>query len=275
MLPALDYHRPATLEQACELLRDFGDEGVALAGGTDVVVDLRRGAMGARHLVSLRELGELRGIRVEDGVLRIGALTTPAELGAAAEIEAVRPELLDAVRGFAGPQIRNVATVGGNLCTAASCGDLAPMLIALGASVRVVGPGGEREMALEELFRDVRETVLALGEILVEVAVPVRKPGEGARYEAFGRRAASFITVAGVAAYVRLADRYCRVVLGAVAPTPVVVPLEDTDIEKAAAAARAAALPISDVRGSAEHRRDLVEVLTRRALRVAQERAQS
>ena len=139
-------------------------------------------------------------------------------------------------------------------------------------------------MALEELFRDVRATVLAPGEILVDVAVPVRKPGEGARYESFGRRAAVFITVAGVAVLVRVEEGICRparVVLGAVAPTPLLVSvadeaaLDDGAIAEIAAAARAAALPISDVRGSAEHRRDIVEVLTRRALLAARERAQA
>ena len=259
MLPALDYHRPAGLGEAVELLERFGDEALALAGGTDVVVDLRRGARGQRHLVSLRDIPELRGIRVEGDTLHIGAMTTAAELGASPEVAAQRPELLEAVRVFAGPQIRNMATVGGNLCTAASCADLAPMLIALSARVRTTG----RELPLEDLFRDVRATVLKPGEILIDVAVPVRRPGEGAAYEAFGQRAASFITVVGVAAFVRGDTN--RIVLGAVAPTPVL--LKNAGVEEA----RAAAAPISDVRGSAEHRRDLVEVLTRRAL----ERARS
>lgn len=288
MLPALDYHRPATLGEACSLLERFGADAVALAGGTDVVVDLRRGARRPRHLVSLRDVAELRGIRVADGLLRLGALTTAAEMAAAPELPAARPDLLDALRVFAGPQIRNVATLGGNLCTAASCGDLAPMLIALGARVRLAGPAGERTLPLEEFFRDARATVLAPGEILVEVTVPVRAAGDGARYEAFGRRAASFITVAGVAAAVHIENGNCRrarVVLGAVAPIPLLVPAaakalegrapDDASIGAAAAAARAAALPISDVRGSAEHRRDIVEVLTRRALLAARERAQS
>jgi len=285
MLPALDYHRPASLGEACELLARFGGDALPLAGGTDVVVDLRRGARSPLHLVSLRDLEELRGIRVEDGALRLGALTTPAELAASSELASARPELLDAVRVFAAPQVRNTATLGGNLCTAAACGDLPPLLIALGAQVRLAGPDGERTLPLEELFADVRQTVLAPGEILVDVSVPVRGPGEGARYEAFGRRAATFITVAGVAAALRLEGGTCRrarVVLSAVAPTPLLVPqtleggaVDDAAIDRAAVAARAAALPISDVRGSAEHRRDLVETLARRALLAARERARS
>lgn len=280
------YHRPSSLEEACSLLAELGPEALALAGGTDVVPDIRRGAKRPEHLVSLRDLDELHGIRIDDGQVRIGALVTAAEIGDADVLQSARPELPEVVDVFASPQIRNRATIGGNLCTAAACSDLVPLLMAVGARLVVVGPGGSREIAVEEFFEDVRLTVLSAGEIVVAVVVPARQAGEGAHYETFGMRAAAFITVAGVAAAVHLDGDTCsraRVVLSAVAPTPMLVPaagaalvgggLDDEAIERAAAAARQASLPISDIRGSAEHRRELVEVLTRRAVHAAAAKA--
>lgn len=287
MLPtALEYHRPATLLEACGLLERLGAEAIPLAGGTDVVVDMRRGATRARHVVSLADLSELRGIAADGGVLRIGALASPADLERSAAIGAGRPELLDAVEVFGGPQIRNRATVGGNLCTATPCGDLAPLLVAFGATVVLVGPSGRREIPLDRFFTGPRTTVRERAEILVEVRVPARIPGEGARYEAFGLRRANFITVAGVAAAVRMARNVCRsarVVLAAVAPIPFLLPdvakclegraLDDASIGAAADMASDLALPISDVRGSADHRRRLVRALAARAIRGAAARA--
>ena len=283
----LAYHRPDSLAAACKLLGELGPAGLPLAGGTDVVVDLRRGAIEASQLVSLDHLAEMRGIRVEGEELRIGALTTPAQLEASDVVHTHRPELLDIVEVFGTPQVRNRATVGGNLCTAASCADLVPLLMAVEARVVVAGWDERREIRLDELFDDHRKTVLEPGMLLVEVIVPVQRPGEGASYRTFGLRAANFISVAGVAAAIRLEDRACRearLVLGAVAPTPLRVPTAEKKLEgrmldvevlrEAASVASLAAAPISDVRGSAEHRRELVAVLAMRALTLAWERAQ-
>ncbi len=289
MLPVpLEYHRPASLADACGLLERLGDDAVALSGGTDVVVDLRRGALRARHVVALSGLAELRGIGIDAGALAIGALASPADLERSAAVREHRPELLDAVEVFGSPQIRNRATVGGNLCTATPCGDLAPLLVALGATVVLHGPAGRREVALQDFFTGVRTTVRGRAEILTAVRVPLRRPGEGARYEAFGLRAANFITVAGVAAAVRMEGETCRsarMVLAAVAPVPLLLPevsrrlqgnaLSDEAVEAAADLARDLALPIGDVRGSAAHRRELVRALAARALRAARTRARS
>jgi len=223
----LEYHRPGTLSAACRLLRGFGEAGLPLAGGTDVLVDLRRGTKTPRHLVSLAAIEELRGITVSEGRLRIGALVTPVALENSEVVASERPELMDAVGVFGTPQVRNRATVGGNLCTAASCGDMAPLLMALCATVVLAGPEGRREFSLEKFFSHHRKTGLRPGEILVEVVLPLRGPDQGAAYRAFGRRAANFITVAGVAAFVELQEGACakaRIALGAVFPTPLLVP---------------------------------------------------
>jgi len=281
-----EYHRPGSLDEACSLLQELGANGTPLAGGTDIVVDLRRGAVQAGHLVSLGALEEMRGIRVSEGELKIGALTTPARIETSEAVRDHRPELLDSVGAFGTPQVRHRATVGGSLCTAASCGDLAPLLMALDARVVIAGPGERRELPLREFFTEHRRTVLEPGTLVVEVVVPVRRPNEGAAYQTFGLRAANFITVAAVAAAIQLEDGTCRearLVLGAVAPTPLLVQaagerlvggrLDDAALRDAARAAGAAALPITDVRGSAEHRRELVEVLATRTLSLARERA--
>lgn len=283
---SFEYHRPVSLSEACALLSKLGPEALPLAGGTDVIVDLRRGLRHPRHLVSLADIRELRRIVVENGELRIGASITPARLEASDVVGSARPELLDAVGAFGTPQVRNRATIGGNLCSAASCGDLAPLLVALSGRAVVAGPEMRREVSLVEFFGDHRRTVLEPGEILVEVVVPTRGSREGAAYRAFGLRAANYITVAGVAAFVLLEKGVCsqaRIALGAVAPTPVLVPsaaarlvgrpLDEELIGETARAAREAAAPISDVRGSAEHRRELVEALCVQALRAAVERA--
>ena len=282
----IEYHRPSSLMEACSLLSELGPDAAPRAGGTDVLVDLHRGATCPVHLVSLSGIRELDHITVQKGMLRMGALVTPNRIGTSEEVRVGRPELLDAVGGFGTPQVRNRATLGGNLCTAASCGDLPPLLVALGARAILVGLERSRELPLEDLFLDHRRTALLSGEILREVTVPLRGPGEGAGYETFGRRAANFITVAGVAVWLRLEGDSCaavRVALGAVSPTPVRAPeaegvlvgsrLEEEVVREAAMAARRAAVPISDVRGSAEHRRELVEALMARAVEKARERA--
>jgi carbon-monoxide dehydrogenase medium subunit len=251
------------------------------------MVDLRRGLKRPSHLVSLADLKELRKIVAEKGKLRLGALVTPEQIRTSKDVLLSRPELMDAVEVFGTPQVRRRATLGGNLCTAASCGDLAPLLMVMGARVVVATPEGPRDLSLVEFFGDHRKTVLEPGHLLSEVVIPAKVPGEGGAYRAFGLRATNFITVAGAAAYLRVAGGRCteaRLALGAVAPTPFLVPgaaqvlvgtdLRNEDLASAGLASAAAATPISDVRGSAEHRREVVEKLCVRALCAARERAQ-
>lgn len=280
-----EYHRPVSLAEACNLLEDLGPDALPIAGGTDVMVDLRRGTRRPGHLVSLARLEELRGIHLEGGLLRVGAAVTPAQLLTSEKVAIGRPELRDAVGVFGTPQVRNRATVGGNLCTAASCGDLAPLLLVLGARLTIQGPGGRREFTLDRFFGHHRHTILQPGQILVEVAMDAKVPGEGAAYEAFGLRATNSITVAGAAACLRVEEGRCkeaRVAVGAVAPTPLLAPgagemllggtLTDEELDAAASAVGDATAPISDVRGSAEYRGELVERLAARALRRARGR---
>jgi CO/xanthine dehydrogenase FAD-binding subunit len=248
---------------------------------------MRRGSRNPRHLVSLGGLQELNHLVVESGELRVGALVTPARLEASDQVRSARPELLDAVEIFGTPQVRHRATVGGSLCTAASCGDLAPLLLALDSRVVTTTAEGPRTRPMAAFFEDHRSISLNPGELLLEVAVPVRTAGEAGAYRAFGLRAANFVTVAGVAAWVRLEKGRCagaRIALGAVAPTPVRAPraegrllgcpLDDADLEAAGGLARDESAPISDMRATEEHRRELVQTLCQRALQAAKERAE-
>jgi CO/xanthine dehydrogenase FAD-binding subunit len=148
MHPTFEYHRPSTVSEACALLKELGPGALPLAGGTDLLVDLRSGSKEPRHLVSLAGLKALREIREDGGELRIGALATPAQLAGSGLVAAHRPALLDATGVFGTPQVRNRATVGGSLCTAASCGDLAPLLLALGARVGLASSEGVKEVPL-------------------------------------------------------------------------------------------------------------------------------
>jgi len=286
-LPDFQLHEARTLEDAATLTARHGPSARLLAGGTDLLVDLKTGRCTYDHLVSLNRIDGLRGVSAADGGLRIGALTTVTELTRSPVVRERFAPILDAALRMAAPQIRNVATVGGNIAAAVPCADLPPILTAMNASVALWSAGDIREVRLTEFFLGARRTVMQKGEILSAVHVPQPERGFGAAYERFSLRDGNAIAVASVAAGMTL-DRDgsvtdACVILGAVAPVPKIVagadaavigdpPTEDS-FSAAAELAVKTAEPISDVRGSAEFRRKIVGVLTRRALAKAHERA--
>jgi CO/xanthine dehydrogenase FAD-binding subunit len=286
-IPTVELHEAATLAEAAATLVRHAPDVRLLAGGTDLLVDLKTGRLRVGHLVSVSRVPDLRGVAVSEAGLRIAALTTITELDRALVADGPFAPLLDATRQMAGPQIRNVATVGGNIAAAVPCADLPPILIAMHASVELWSPSGQRSVPLEAFFVGPRRTVRRDDEVLTNVVVPAPPPEFGAAYARFALRAGNAIAVASVAAGVRLgrggAIQEARVVLGAVAPIPVFVESAgaallgqqpaDAAFARAAEIARQAAQPISDVRGSADFRRELVAVLTRRALATACDRA--
>jgi carbon-monoxide dehydrogenase medium subunit len=286
-LPDVELHESTTLEQASALIERHGPDARLLAGGTDLLVDLKTGRVRVNHLVSLNRIGALRGLTATADGLRIGALTTVTQLGRSPVVGQCCRPILDATSRMAAPQIRNVATVGGNIASAVPCADLPPILTAMNASVILWSPAGERRVSLEAFFLGARQTVMGKDEVLTAVLVPNPPPGFGAAYARFALRDGNAIAVAAVAAGVTLdgngAVREARIVLGAVAPVPKLVasagaaligqtPSDDI-LGRAADAARDAAEPISDVRGSADFRRELIAVMTRRALVTACRRA--
>jgi len=285
-ITAIGYHRPASLADACELGRRLGSEGAFLAGGTELLPDYQRERETALHLIALDAIEELRGIRVEGNQLRIGALTTVAQVAASRPVREWFPALAEAAGAIGSPPIRSRATIGGNFCRAVPCADTPPAAVVGGARVRLVGPGGTRELEAADFFVAPRRTVLQPGEVLVEIVVPEQPPLSGGSYQRFARRRGSALPVAAVAARLEFADGKitgARIALGAVAPVPllaqrsaaVVVGEAPTAELFALAAAVSAeeALPISDVRGSAAYRRELVAVLAQRALAEAARRA--
>ncbi len=287
-LPQIALHEASTLDEAAAAMARYSPGARLLAGGTDVLVDLKTGRIDIDHLVSIGRIDTLRGLGVTQDGLHIGSLTSVGRLERSPFVSAGFSPILDAARKMASPQIRNVATVGGNIAGAVPCADLPPILIAMGASVILWSPDDERTMALDDVILDVRKTALRDNELLMEVVVPTPPPRSGAAYVRFGLRDGNTIAVAAVAAALTLGDDHeiqgARVVLGAVAPIPTLVesaadilrgqaPDEDT-FGHAAVLARDTAQPISDVRGSADFRRELVQVLTRRALGVACQRAE-
>jgi carbon-monoxide dehydrogenase medium subunit len=285
-IAAIAYHRPASLAEACALGRSLGCEAAFLAGGTELLPDYHRARETARHLIALDHVPELHGIRADGAVLRIGALSTVALVAASPLVREWFPVLADAARAIGSPQIRSRATIGGNFCRAVPCADTPPAAIVAGARVRLAGPSGERELAAEQFFTGPRQTVLEPGELLVEIVLPVQPLHSGASYQRFSRRRGAALAVAAVAARVRLEGgtiREARIALGAVAPIPLLAVRAGALLEGeapsealfalAAAASAEAALPITDLRGSAGFRHELVTVLTRRALAQATARA--
>ncbi len=286
-MPDVNLHEVATLEQAAELMERFAPDARLLAGGTDLLVDLKTGRVSAEHLVSIGRIGAMCGVDTCNGDLRIGALTTPNQLSAEPIVRERLPSILDATSQMASPQIRNVATIGGNITSAVPCADLPPILMVMNASLVLSSHGTERELPLGSFFVGPRQTALCAGEVLKAVRVPAAPPRFGSAYARFALREGNAIAVASVAAGLLLNedDTICeaRVVLGAVAPIPKPArqasallrgqPAGEDAFEAAGIAAAEEAEPISDLRGSADFRRELVSVLTRRALATARQRA--
>jgi len=289
-LRAFEYHAPATLDEAISLLQRHGESARPLAGGTDLVVQMKESATKfplPSHLVSLLRVPELRGIEFSDKEgLRIGAGATMTEV---ADSPAIRERYTAIAEGAAlvgSIQTMNMATVGGNLCNAAPSADIAPPLIVFDAEAVIVGPSGRRSLPLEEYFLGPGKTALAPHELLAEVRVPVPSASTGSAYARHTPRKQMDIAVVGVAVALTLAGgriERARVALGAVAPMPVRAgraeaqlegePPSDECLARATDAAVEESSPISDVRGSAEFRRHIVRVTTERMLRLAAERA--
>jgi carbon-monoxide dehydrogenase medium subunit len=286
-IPDAELHEAASPQESVALLSRYGDDARLLAGGTDLLVDLKTGRVGARHLVSISGVEALKGVSEKGDGLRIGALTTVTQLDEAPVVRDRYAALRDATQRMAAPQVRNLATVGGNIASAVPCADLPPILTAMNASVTLWSSNGEREVPLDAFFTGPRQTVARRSELLTAVHVPKPPPGFGAAYARFQLRDANTIAVAAVAASIVLEDggtvQDARIVLGAVSPTPKLAAaagaaligrsIDDGSVSEAATAAMEAADPISDVRGSAEFRREVVGVLTRRAIDTARQRA--
>jgi CO/xanthine dehydrogenase FAD-binding subunit len=281
-----DYAAPRSLAGALDLLAR-NPRARPFAGGTDLLVQMRAGQLDPDLLVDLKHIPELNELDCDgSGTLRLGAAVPCCRIYEDERVRRYWPALAEVAEMIGGIPIQSRASLGGNLCNAAPSADSVPVLIALRAVCRIAGPLGERRIAVEEFCTGPGQTVLGPGELLVGFEIPPPEPASGACYLRFTPRAEMDIAVAGAAAAVRLSNgviAWARVALAAVAPTPLLVreagdwladkaPTEE-NIREAAELARKAAKPITDMRGTAEQRRHLVGVLTRRALQQAIARA--
>lgn len=280
-LPRFEYLAAQTVAEACSLLSQYGKAAEIIAGGTDLLVKMKERELPPQYLVGLKGITDLDYIDYDevDG-LRIGALTSNDSIAGSVVIRERFGLLSEAAAKMGTPQIRNMGTIGGNLCNAAPSADTAPPLIALGAKVKLVSSKGERTILLEEFFTGPGETVLQIDELLTEIQVPKQIPGTRGVYLKLFPRGAVDIAAVGVAVLLILGEEGAcsdaKIVLGAVAPTPmratraeaVIKGKQDKNevIGEVAETASEEARPISDVRCSADYRREMVKVLTRRAL---------
>lgn len=283
-----DYIAPSTVSEALDALSQHAPDCKLLAGGTDLLVDLKHTLEGPQVVIGLSDVRELKGIEETDAGLRIGAMVTHTELMRSPLIAAHAPAMIDAARTIGAVQTRNMGTVGGNLVTCVPSLDSGPVLVALDASVTLAGAGGRRQMPLTEFFVGPRQTALEPDELLVEVLIPRPMLGRPAAFLKFGLRKGQALALVNAAASVAVDDGViteARIALGAVAPTviravqaeAIITGKEVSDtgaLGEAAEVAVTEARPIDDFRASAEYRRELIRVGTRRVLTEALDRAQ-
>ena len=277
---------PRDIDEALRVLSERGSEAKLLAGGTDLLPQLKNGMLKPAWVIDLSGVERVRALRAETNGLRIGAAVTARTLERDAAAQKTYTSLAESGALVGSVQVRNLATLGGNLCNAAPSADMAPPLLALDAEAVIAGPKGERRLPFTDFFTGVRSTVLGVDEILLEIFVPAPKARSGGHYLRHTPRRELDIAVVGVASQLTLSNGTCakaRIALAAVAPVPLRAraaeqalegkPVTPETIERAAELAVEAAKPISDQRGSADYRRHLVRVLTRRTLRTALARA--
>jgi carbon-monoxide dehydrogenase medium subunit len=286
---SFEYVAPTTLAEAVGVLARNGAAARVLAGGTDLIIQERERRRKVGIMVDVKSIAELKELSVgADGSLRVGAAVPCARIYRDPEIRRRFPALIDSASRIGGIQIQSRASLGGNLCNSSPAADSIPTLIALNATCEIAGPNGRRSVPADAFCTGPGQNVLQPNEILVAVTFPAPAPHGGAAFERFTPRNEMDIAVANAAANVTLSadsSRFesARIAIGAVAPTPLYVeaagdalsgqPVSDETIARAAEVARAAAHPITDMRGSAGQRTHLVGVLTTRVIKTAVERA--
>ena len=283
----IDYASPHSVREAVDLLDGAGGRARMLAGGTDLLVVLRVGRSDADLVVDGKSIPELNEITYDPvSGLTLGAAVPCYRIYGNTAVSNAYAGLIDAATLIGGTQIQGRASLGGNLCNAAPSGDSIPVMVALGATCNIAGPNGNRQLAVEDFCTAPGRNALEDGELLVSIHFPAPAPNSGARYLRFIPRNEMDIAVAGAGVSVEIEDgvfKSARVCLASVAPTPLFVreagealagkPVNDESIQEAANIAAEAARPITDMRGTIEYRKHLCNVLTRRALNTAIERA--
>lgn len=276
-----EYHAPTSLEAAVELLSIHGGEATLMAGGTDLLVKMKQRLVEPSHIINIKNIEELTRLERDGEGVHIGSATRLRNIERSELIATYLPLLHESVRSIGSVQIRNMATIGGNLCNASPAADCAVALLALDAEARILGPEGARTVSIEEFFIGPGKTVLRKDEVLVEVLAPPLSDDAGTSFIKVGRTSLDLAMV-NIAVVLRkrgetVAD--CRIALGAVAPTPVRVhraeefmrgkEMTRETLEEAANIVSDDIRPITDVRAPVEYRREVSKTLTRDALAIA------
>ncbi len=285
----IDYSSPETLSEALGLLNNYQKDAGILAGGTDLIVKMRANRVNPTQVIDIKAIPELNQININsNNDLTIGSAIPCYKIYNNSEIMNLRPELKDSASIIGGTQIQGRASLGGNICNAAPSADSVPLLIALGTTCNVQSINGERTIPLENLFSGPGQTVLEPNELLISITIPRKSDLAGANYIRFIPRNEMDIAVVGTGVSVVISDNKknfesVRVSLASVGPTPIFVDgidkeisgqeINDESIRVVSNMAKNASKPISDMRGTAEFRQHLCEVLTRRALITSIERA--
>nr|NQU91100.1 xanthine dehydrogenase family protein subunit M [Bacteroidota bacterium] len=289
-LKDFNYLRPKSLTEACEMLQKSRD-GALIAGGTDLLVEMKMGLRHHEDIISLVDINELKQIEDAGDYIIIGAGVTHSSIANSVLLKQNYSALSEASSNVGTEQVRNAATVGGNICTGASCCDTGPVLLASDCILELTDINGSREISVKDFFVFHRKTAIKKGEILTRIKVPKLKAGTGISIEKFGLRSAASISVASAVALITINNGVCagaKIVIGAVAPTPFISEsaskiligakihelIHDSELlNKAGDAAVADSDPLSDIRGSANYRKQLVKVLVKRTIKNAANRA--
>lgn len=284
MLPQFNYFAPETLEEAFSLLEEFGEEARVLAGGTDLLVKMKQRAIEPlpKYLINIKGIPGLQYISAnDDGGLKIGSVTNIQEIKSFLPIRQRFPGLAHAAGLLSTPQVRNIATIGGNLCNASPAAETAPPLITLSAKARILGGSGERTVPIEEFFLGPGKTILEKGEILVGIEIPPPPENSTSVYVKHGKRL-SDIAIVGVALVLEMDGNRCtgvKIALASVGPTPLRArkaeaamlgqEVNEQLIEEVSRIASEESKPIDDIRAHAAYRREKVAEVTKEAVQQA------
>jgi CO/xanthine dehydrogenase FAD-binding subunit len=290
ILSEFEFYEPTSVAEACDMMAGHRGKARPLAGGTDLLVNMKKKVLNPEYLISLMRIAELSRLERTNGTLLIGAGVTVSEIAASEAVAKDLSALGQGARALGTPLIRNLATIGGNIGSARPAADLPPPLMIYGAELVLAGTSGERRMSIEAFFKGPGLTAAREDEVITAIVVDIPRGYSGAGYLNLGVRKAQDCNIVNVASFLELdekADRIqtARIALGSVGPTPLrafkaekVLVGEKPDerlFEQAAEAASHDCTPILDFRGSAEYRRAMVEVLTRRTLAAALAEARS
>lgn len=275
IIPKLNYYKPRTLKEALALINSLQNFKL-IAGGTDLVVDLKTGRIKVENIIDISSLNELQYIKINEKEIKIGAATILQEIYENKALREEIPALTEAIESMGSWHVRNIATIGGNLCNASPAADTAPPLLILNAKLKLESIQGKRIVPIEKFFHGPRQTELKKNEILTEIVIPKPPKNTGMNFLKLGRRNAFTLSVVGVATLVSVKNRVfkdVRIALNAIAPTPIrayktesALKKQKVDlkiIEEKVKIVTKEIKPISDVRASAEYRKEMAIVLTR------------